>query len=436
MRRKTVAILSLFLFGASGSSGAEAIKADEPYIVTPEEVADYRSRTGASMNDAISSLEREEMASSEVGALRRSYAERLAGLYWQPYPDHGVIIRLTGTEPVPNRLIQTPAGPVMVTFRTGAPATIKDLTSRLRRAMPKLVEQIPTLRGGWVDEKSGNVILDVGMPEQRSKSALSEAGALRRLLDAEVELRFDRPGLEHIQGLEEQDEHHARRVPIQSMSSAALPQVGGGRQLMGGAAQYCTVGFAVKHAETDVRGIVTAGHCPNDLVYMSYPAANETLPAVVAPVELVSEHWGAENDFQWHTFPSGHPVVGTYCTSRYSCGGVIQSSNSTPEIGRAACHMGQATGRSCGTVTTNEYIFPGRCDNAVTETCPSGNWMRIDGPSLACAAGDSGGPVYSGWTAYGLAKAALYTSPLPGGCQTVIVMPISRLSAAGLKLLH
>jgi len=48
------------------------------------------------------------------------------------------------------------------------------------------------------------------VPKQQLDSPLSGAEALQRLLDAEVELRFDRPGLERIQGLEGHDAPPAR----------------------------------------------------------------------------------------------------------------------------------------------------------------------------------------------------------------------------------
>lgn len=279
------------------TADAATFERDDAYMVTPEEVADYRSRTGASIGDAIASLEREALASAEVDAIRESYSDRMAGLYWQPYPDQQVVIRLTGTEPVASRVIRTPAGPVTVKFVTGADVTLRALNSRLRDAMPRIVDVFPALRGGWVDERSGRVILDVGLPAEQSPSHGSKMQTVSKLLKSDVELRFDRPGANGPPKAEKTGGQDSRKDPTVPLSTTELPAVGGGRQLTGGVGQYCTAGFAVRHVTSNARGVLTAGHCPNDLVYMSYPLANETVPAIVLPVELESEYWGAANDF-------------------------------------------------------------------------------------------------------------------------------------------
>lgn len=430
--RLLVAAILIAASAASAASFAEELATRSSYldgVNAADQIAidEYRSRTGASVEEARLSLAVEELGDVVVEELRRDYEDRFSGLYWTDFPNQGITVRLTGLSPVRDRVFSTDAGPILVRFQTGAQLTLKELSDRLQKAMPMLKKTIPSLQGAWIDEIEGNVVLEVMTNSADRQVFESEQNKLEEALGFSVRYAWV-------------TQVHADPVPpvaklsIVPFSQTSSSSLDGGTQLIGGSGS-CTAGFTTKDAVTGVVGVLTAGHCPNDLTYMNYPVPPSIIPSVVVPTTMQGEKWGGAYDFQWHSFPVGTAVGGGYCTSFTSCSNVVIFANSTPPVGRSACHMSMATGRSCGKVVSNSYVYSGTCDNVDQKTCPDGNWMRIEGPNLACAGGDSGGPVYDGYTAMGLAKAALSSSALPGGCSALIVMPIGRINALGLKLL-
>lgn len=389
----------------------------------------YARLAGVGLEEARLALAREELAAPQIAELRAEFSDRLAGLFWARLPTQHIVVRLTGDSYVPSREIRTDAGVVKVSFVTGAAATIDKLISSLQAAMPKLQKAMPELSGAWVDETTGTVVLTIDAPQTSKRVYDAERGAIEKETGFPVEFRFSpRPS-----DLISPPTNATPALPTEK-AKQALPNVGGGRQLSSGAGQFCTTGFAVKHSVSGALGVLTAGHCFNDATYTNYPVPPAILPTVIVPTELVMEAWGGATDFQWHTFPPGKPVTSAYCTSFNSCSNVVIYSGS-PSVGALACHMGRTTGRSCGTVTSVTYVFPGACPNADQATFPSGTWVSIEGSELACAGGDSGGPVFNGYTAYGLAKAALSSGPLAGSCGLLVVMPIGRIAPYGLRLL-
>jgi len=153
---------------------------------------------------------------------------------------------------------------------------------------------------------------------------------------------------------------------------------------------------------------------------------------------MEDEHWGGATDFQWHSFEDGITVNAVYCLSYTNCSGVVILKNSNPGIGSPVCHMGVTTGATCGVVTDPAYTYdsnPAPCPNDDPTTCPTGTWIRLGGANLACAGGDSGGPAYQGSVAYGLVKANISEGVAPGQCRALIIMPIGRVTDAGLVIL-
>lgn len=397
--------------------------------VSSIEVKTYAQETGLGAEDARLALAREELAAPQIDALRAEFSGRIAGLFWVRLPAQHIVVRLTGSGHVPHREIRTDAGIVPVEFVTGADATVEQLAAALTAAGPDLRSTIPELTGAWVDETTGRIVLDVASPAPSKQAYDTERAAIEKLMGFPVEFRFLPPPQDLSTPPDTSKPGDKPAVPAR-----ALPNVGGGRQLTGGEGQFCTVGFAVKHAITGVKGVLTAGHCFNDATYTNYPVPPEILPTVIVPTEMIMEAWGGIVDFQWHSFPPGQPVTSAYCVSFTDCSNVVIY-GSTPTVGSTVCHMGRTTGKSCGTVSTIGYEFNGTCPNTDPATCPSGKWIRVEGPNLACAGGDSGGPAFNGYNGYGLAKAAASTGPLAGACNFLIVMPISRIAPYSLLLL-
>ena len=88
--------------------------------------------------------------------------------------------------------------------------------------------------------------------------------------------------------------------------------------------------------------------------------------------------------------------------------------------------IGESSGFSCAEVELTDYAPPGTlCGGPCSPT-----WVTVSGPS--CMPGDSGGPVFSGDVAFGIAKG---DQPHAVGAMHVLLLYVDRLSAAPWRLL-
>lgn len=150
----------------------------------------------------------------------------------------------------------------------------------------------------------------------------------------------------------------------------------------------CTFAFTVRQGSS--WGVLTAGHCSNDLDYLD-PVTGRTRNAT-----FEEEHIGYYGDFAWYS------VSGT-ASDRFhiSRTGSLQVTSvkawQSIAIGDYYCHYGQRSNKTrCGTVHGTNLCFQGD-----TSSC---NQVRISGATPAAQGGDSGGPWYSGSTAVGIYK--------------------------------
>ena len=159
----------------------------------------------------------------------------------------------------------------------------------------------------------------------------------------------------------------------------------------------CTSGFAARRRPAGPYGIITAGHCRDDLSMHG----------------IALDHYSGFNhvgvDAQFHTIPSGsmHQLL-----DDFTCGGWWSDRcDVTGDVARSdmpgdhICHYGRRSGISCGTVTSINFQ-PNH-----NRACIGSNgedlqclavFVEVQGPSLRACDGDSGGPWYRGGTAYGI----------------------------------
>ena len=145
----------------------------------------------------------------------------------------------------------------------------------------------------------------------------------------------------------------------------------------------CTTGFSVKNP-SGTKGISTAAHCANSQSYLGV-----NLP-------LVAEAYSGSNDIQWHSV--GSHTVKNY----YQAGGTAYLVNSitnrnSQAINSYICKSGVTTGYACGYIT-DKNVNPGYIPGGGNAT-----FIRLHKDiSLLANDGDSGGPVFSGNSAYGI----------------------------------
>jgi streptogrisin C len=156
----------------------------------------------------------------------------------------------------------------------------------------------------------------------------------------------------------------------------ALPQeeisMYGGLSITG-----CTSGFTVRNS-AGTRGVSTAGHCGNSQTLGGYA------------LTFRGEAYSGSYDVQWHN-ASGHTYPNTIKVSSGTRSITGTRSRGSQTVGSQVCKQGRTTGYTCGTISTTSYCASGAC-----------TWVRVAGNGVNLSeGGDSGGPWFSGNTAYG-----------------------------------
>ncbi len=153
----------------------------------------------------------------------------------------------------------------------------------------------------------------------------------------------------------------------------------------------CTSGFVVTNGETNA--ITTAAHCPDQLTYVDLDGSNSPMLPMIGS-------WGlGYRDVQING--SANSPEALFYANRAA--GTLRQvttwrSVASTRAGDFVCHYGESSGYSCATVELTDYAPPGElCGGPCSPT-----WVTVRGPS--CIPGDSGGPVFSGDVAFGLAK--------------------------------
>lgn len=183
-------------------------------------------------------------------------------------------------------------------------------------------------------------------------------------------------------------------------------------------------GFTVKNS-SGTRGFLTAGHCGNTQTY--YESATISYSS-----NYQTEIRDADQDVQWHTTPT-HSVYAQF----YAYSDLRTVTDTEPRsaqaVGDYVCHRGKATGYSCGNIESTNY--QPTWTNACPGTTCSSVWIKVSGSSLECYPGDSGGPWFNAYTAYGIYKGQSSTGTTAADCNWAVYMAINYVSGLGVSVL-
>jgi hypothetical protein len=180
----------------------------------------------------------------------------------------------------------------------------------------------------------------------------------------------------------------------------------------------CTAGFTVQDGNGTL-GISTAGHCP-DVQAFNLRALPYQAGAFYGSI-----------DAQWHTAPDLIPTNRVYdgqsdaTTPGYR---LITSykTRSQQVVGEFVCKFGITSGYTCGTISSTTYT------PAYMAGGPS-NFVVVDNPNQEQGLpGDSGGPWFSGETAYGTMSGGYDGSG--GALNAAFYMPVDGLIALGVNV--
>lgn len=384
--------LPIALLATASQSGAQTIQTRSTAIA--QDAEEYARRYGVSPAEAVRRLDAQHDSVPTIDAIADRYRDRLAGVSIQHRPDYRFIVYLTGDQPIPPTWITAGATQVRVQFRTGAKATRDRIIWALTHHQAAIRETLQSNPSMGVDPRTGELVVIAG------RTTVEKAGGadtldvlLTRLTGVPVQMRV----LDHVD----------RNLG---------PQGGGrldGTDPVSGKRYRCTSGFLVSDGART--GITTAAHCLDDLSYID-PQRQST------PLSFIGQWGWGYHDVQIHTVPALARPLFFADTERTTARPVeAQRAKTSTRAGDFVCHRGESTGYSCAEVTLLDFAPAGElCGGFCLPT-----WVAVAGPT--CKQGDSGGPVFSGTTAFGVVKGATFRSD--GSCAFYFYMSLDYLPA-------
>jgi hypothetical protein len=363
-------LASLLLLAFPAAAPAQQVQTQAEALA--DDAVQYAAQFAVTPDEALRRLTSQQASVAATDAISHEFADRLAGISIEHRPDYRIVVLLTGNEPVAERS----AAGVPIVFRTGAKATHAQAIMALRKHLIDLHSDLPNARGAGYDQRTGQVVLLV-----------TSADAARY-------------GIEAIRARAEQVSGVPVRVAVNELIEQNLSVDGGGRvegtNAITGRRNVCTTAFVVTNGESNA--ITTAAHCPDELIYQDLDGSTATLPMIGS--------WGAGyRDVQVNGSPNSPEPLFYSNRGAGSLRRLVSWRNvASTRAGDFVCHYGESSGYSCSTVELTDYAPPGElCGGPCSPT-----WVTVRGPS--CIPGDSGGPVFTGGIAFGVAKGVNRTS--------------------------
>ena len=173
---------------AQTSAAAAAAAADldaEMEIVTRNYITENPS---VSIDDAITRLAIQGELNPTFEALRDEFADRLSSLSFRHAPDQHIFVELTGTEPVPNRVVKTESGSTRVVFETGNVHTEAEFSRILERNNPLIFSLIPGLTGISGFPGENRVLIMIEGDAEMARSLDPQVRQLARAMGLKVDI--------------------------------------------------------------------------------------------------------------------------------------------------------------------------------------------------------------------------------------------------------
>lgn len=180
--------LALFCGTTHAQTSAAAADADldtETAIVARNYITENPS---VSIDDAITRLAIQGELNPTFEALRDEFADRLSSLSLRHAPDQHIFVELTGTEPVPNRVVKTESGSTRVVFETGNVHTEAEFSRILERNNPLIFSLIPGLTGISGFPGENRVLIMIEGDAQMARSLDPQVRQLARAMGLEVDI--------------------------------------------------------------------------------------------------------------------------------------------------------------------------------------------------------------------------------------------------------
>lgn len=303
-----------------------------------QDAAAYASTYGVSPQEGARRLQLQEAVDALNARLTEEQAATFAGLSIEHTPEFHVVARFTRKGEETIRPYLSPALAEVVRVEP-ARFTLQQLERRLQASYDR-VRRAGIPSAGGVDVRANRA--EVHVLRGRSADA-------RGLLGAE----------------------DAAVVEVDHLPKEEIAMYGGL------SISTCTTGFTVV-SSGGTRGVSTAGHCGN----------SQTLSGIA--LTFRGESYSGSYDVQWHN-AAGNTYPNTIKVSTSTRAITATRSRTSQTVGSQVCKQGKTTGYTCGTIATISYCASGAC-----------TWVQVAGNGTNLSeGGDSGGPWFSGNTAYG-----------------------------------
>jgi len=422
VKSEIFSFLAVIALGLGTAVSVKAQTAQEVERVKQEALnrdAEFISRhSGLPYEDVQRQLRLQISRGNLVANLEEEFKDRLAGIYAEHYPVDRIVVRLVENIPVESRKLQFDSDSLVVDFIVAQAYTKAELRDVVEKNSAKLKRYFHGLQGIGVDERTGEVVLDISASERETENMKEMHTIAQNILKIPVRINMLSPG---------RAQRHASII-----GGGSLPAI------------KCTSAFAVRHALTNIKGVVTADHCwPGDTPYIGYGSNNFPIFLLeMSGVNTPSADARWYKPFPWG-FYSNNIDPSVYGLSTDALIPVTGSkTQAATAVGDRVCHRGVTTGYSCGNVDDKIYKPVWNCGPSSNPITCSDTWVKIIPPGivmtpgLACAGGDSGGPVLIGTLAVGIFIGGKSYSNSIGGCDYAVYMSTDRINNLGLELIY
>ena len=352
-----------------------------------QDAVEYAKQFSVPLAVAVSRLEAQEASVPVTTKIAEEFRDRLAGIAIEHEPEYRIVVHLAGDAPVKERQFRAGGLTVPIVFQTGARATRDRIVWAMTWHQRDIRAALPRPPGIGLDPRTGELVVIIGRTDVPGGGA-ELTRKLEAIAEAPVQLR------------------------ILNQTDRNLDMAGGARMEgtspVDGKRYICTSAFPIGDgAQT---AMTTAAHCLDGMNYRDPKRG-------IVPLNFIGQWGWGYRDVQIHgsTEPLAPLIYSDTGKTRLRPITALRTRAAT-RAGDFVCHRGERTGYSCALVELTDFAPAGDiCGGACLPT-----WVTVSGPT--CKGGDSGSPVFSGTTAFGILKGGSYRGN--GSCAFYFYMSV------------
>jgi len=387
-RRMTTSAVVALCLGTTLTMSAQAqgpLTADAPKdlttaaaAVTPlteaqrQDITTYATGNNVSVAAAIANFEYQDDFQRVVDLLEDKFPDQFSDSTFQGLDGTPASIAFKGAAPALAQELVNQL-PIPVRIISGRGLSVSELNPLTTSMLGALLDTY--------DPKSANLSIDPATlavdVEYEGTTPLDSAAVGEKLREA---ARASTPGAALLKFTVTQVDRPASYPALLSGGTQLTYPAGG---------NACTAGFTVRNISTGQTGMLTAGHCPDNMRYEGRTEKYFTFAGNTFANETDAQ-WHVSNDSVWNQFISNESNGSPILRKATSVSGV--------SVGSAICKFGQRTKGGCTTVRALYHATTAYNDTTNTDmpiqTFMTENHIIIEG--------DSGGPWFFGNAAQGI----------------------------------